>query len=291
MSNSDNQEKRLVKTDRWSTLKVRIRSAIILALVAFTLIVFSSTGFMLLMVFLAIVGLDEFYCLVERKGSRPLRRVGNLWLLGTLLAAWFGPAFLGLSFFMGLFAVLNLAVIRASRRSSVLADVAVTILGNSYLSLFAFIPMLRLLEGQFHFGGWAVPAGAVWLLVVILLCAITDISAYFAGRQFGRRALAPAISPKKTVEGSLVGVLSAGSFLAALAPYLGLQPSLAFGFGCLVSVHGQVGDLWESALKREMEAKDSGDLISGHGGVLDRFDSLAFAAPAFFLGGRFLGWF
>ena len=87
------------------------------------------------------------------------------------------------------------------------------------------------------------------------------------------------------------GLLCSAALMSALASKFGLSGESAIFLGILVSLTAQVGDLWESALKREVGIKDSGDLLGAHGGVLDRFDSLAFATPTFYLFGRFTGWF
>ena len=108
-----------------------------------------------------------------------------------------------------------------------------------------------------------------------------DIGAYFVGRLMGKRKLIPAVSPKKTVEGALGGlVFSALTGLGVCAYFnLPFSPLLAFLIALIVGASGQVGDLAESALKRTANVKDSGSLLPGHGGMLDRIDSLLFGVP------------
>ncbi|MDQ3950522.1 MAG: phosphatidate cytidylyltransferase [Gemmatimonadota bacterium] len=135
--------------------------------------------------------------------------------------------------------------------------------------------------------GVAVSPGGVLLLMPVLLTWASDIGAFFAGRAIGGRKLIPSVSPSKTVAGA-VGGLFASIVVAWLAVRFMLRPiaQLAFSplgtimFGAVISVAAQVGDLFESLLKREAGVKDSSALIPGHGGVLDRFDSLFFALPA-----------
>lgn len=126
--------------------------------------------------------------------------------------------------------------------------------------------------------------GSKYVFFVFLVVWMGDISGYFVGKAIGRRKLAPKISPGKTVEGALANTLG-GVAGGALAIGLFL-PSLGWGHGLLVAlicaIIGQLGDLFESLLKRSAGVKDSGTIIPGHGGVLDRVDSLLFAAPAFF---------
>lgn len=129
-----------------------------------------------------------------------------------------------------------------------------------------------------------VPAqGAYWTVFVIVLIAMTDIGAMAVGSLFGRHRLTK-ISPKKTVEGSLgalVLVTSLGAGLA-FAPYLGMSWWQGAALGAATCIAAQAGDLVESALKRDAGVKDSGTVIQGHGGVLDRFDSYLFGGMAFF---------
>lgn len=122
------------------------------------------------------------------------------------------------------------------------------------------------------------------LTFMLFLCVwLTDTAAYAAGRAFGRHKLAAGLSPKKTWEGALAGFVFAvgGAFLLQklLAP-AGLGPRGALALGALIGVCGQLSDLAESMIKRAVGAKDSGSLLPGHGGVMDRFDSFILAAPA-----------
>ena len=123
-----------------------------------------------------------------------------------------------------------------------------------------------------------VQQGLGWVLLACLVTWSTDSGAYFAGRRFGKRPFFAAISPKKTLEGALGGLL-AGSAAAAAVVLAGLHVALPLAplIGLSVSAMAQLGDLLESLLKREAGVKDSGTLIPGHGGILDRIDSLLFA--------------
>jgi phosphatidate cytidylyltransferase len=131
--------------------------------------------------------------------------------------------------------------------------------------------------------GWAdAPRGLGLVLTVILVTWLNDTSAYLVGRTFGRRKLAPAVSPKKTVEGALGGVAGGVATAVVAEAIFGLGFSLAGAalFGLALALVGQVGDLAESLVKRQAGVKDSGTLIPGHGGVLDRIDALLFALTA-----------
>jgi len=133
--------------------------------------------------------------------------------------------------------------------------------------------------------------GPVLVLFVLILIWVSDSGAYFAGRRWGRVKLAPVISPGKTKEGvcgALVGAIICGFALDWLKPDLGglLATIPLCIFTCLVSVEG---DLFESLIKRQADVKDSGNLLPGHGGVLDRIDSVTAAAPVFVFGLMLLG--
>ena len=133
-------------------------------------------------------------------------------------------------------------------------------------------------------------AGTALVFLPIALTWASDVGAYVVGRAVGRRRLIPAVSPGKTVEGALGGVvatvLAAYAYVAfVLVPFasLALRPAAVVLFGVAISVAAQVGDLAESLLKREAGVKDSSNLIPGHGGVLDRLDSLFFVLPVAYL--------
>jgi phosphatidate cytidylyltransferase len=136
------------------------------------------------------------------------------------------------------------------------------------------------------------PDGHRWLFIALAIVWAADSGAYFAGRRFGKRKLAPRISPNKTVEG-VIGGLACGLLVALVfAPFAGatLAQLPLVGLVALVAVgFSVVGDLFESLLKRHVGAKDSGDLIPGHGGVLDRIDGVVAALPVFALGKAWLG--
>lgn len=122
-------------------------------------------------------------------------------------------------------------------------------------------------------------------LLLIGTVVVSDSMQYYSGRLFGRHPLAPAISPKKTLEGAVGGVISGTAFMtvagARALPFSGFAPLIVLGV--LVVVLGICGDLFESRLKRAVGLKDSSSLIPGHGGVLDRIDALLFAAAPFYL--------
>ena len=128
------------------------------------------------------------------------------------------------------------------------------------------------------------PDGPALVLFLVGVTWIGESAAYLVGSALGRHRLAPVISPRKTVEGAVAQLLTSVVASLALAPWLLPEwpPAAALGAGALLGLVGQVGDLAESAIKRSVGAKDTGSLIPGHGGALDRLDSLLFNAPALF---------
>jgi phosphatidate cytidylyltransferase len=129
------------------------------------------------------------------------------------------------------------------------------------------------------------PRGEHWVLLGILAVAAGDTMAYFTGRAIGRRKLAPAVSPNKTVEGAVGGLLGSVAFAALYAH--GFLPGVPAGYaaaaGGAVGIFGQAGDLFESLIKRAAGVKDSGSLLPGHGGILDRADGILGAGPVLYL--------
>jgi len=129
------------------------------------------------------------------------------------------------------------------------------------------------------------PRGEHWVLLGIFAVAAGDTMAYFTGRAIGRRKLAPAVSPNKTVEGAVGGLLGSVGFAILYAQ--GFLPFVPAGYaaaaGAAVGIFGQAGDLFESLIKRAAGVKDSGSILPGHGGILDRADGILAAGPVLFL--------
>jgi phosphatidate cytidylyltransferase len=163
------------------------------------------------------------------------------------------------------------SVLFANRRVS---DAASELFATVYIG----IPLGMLVAGQ-TVAGWQAT------LLLMGTVVVSDSAQYYTGRAFGRRPLAPSISPKKTIEGAVGGVVFGILFMIvagpAVFPQLGVAARAALG--AVVVVLGILGDLFESRLKRDAGVKDSYALIPGHGGVLDRIDALLFAIPAFYV--------
>lgn len=198
------------------------------------------------------------------------------------------------------------AIFRTDLEQSIV-DWALSAAGACYLGLplFAAIALRRTdgpsdadwlndLAGSLSFGWEGHARGLAWLLFTILVTWLSDTGAYLIGRAVGKRRLIPRISPNKTVEG-LAGGLGAAALTGAIAAALfGLDIPWWAGLlvGLVIGAIGVVGDLAESLLKRQADVKDSGTLIPGHGGILDRLDALLFTWPAgWFIAGLMDRWF
>jgi phosphatidate cytidylyltransferase len=165
-------------------------------------------------------------------------------------------------------------IVAPSRHTRVL-----TLLCGPLVLVPAFLALGRLLVTTQGFAHG--PQIVLWL---VLLVISADIGAYFAGRRFGRKKLAPRVSPGKTLEGALGGLSMVALVAWAGAARFGLPPLEAVAFGCGVGIFSIIGDLTESLFKRAAGLKDSGVLLPGHGGLLDRIDSVTAAAPLYALG-------
>jgi phosphatidate cytidylyltransferase len=162
-----------------------------------------------------------------------------------------------------------------------LAMFVTTTFGALYVALLGFVARLGMVESAVDPAsllGW-LGAGRAWILTLLLVVWAFDTAAYFVGRRFGRHSFMPHISPKKTVEGVVGGAVAAAVVGALLVSAFGRPWLAGLVFGILVAAAAQAGDLAESMLKRAAGAKESGTLIPGHGGMLDRVDSFLFAAP------------
>ncbi|MBI2166175.1 MAG: phosphatidate cytidylyltransferase [Chloroflexi bacterium] len=221
----------------------------------------------LLVGLVAVVAVREFYRLGHALGAKPMVPFGMAWTLAMIANGHYGASFTVPVVGAGIVASLVFLLWRR-RADGALADWASTLTGALYIGWpLSHALLIRELD-----------SGRAWLLYAILVTFATDTAAFFVGRALGRRKMAPSISPGKTWEGGLGGLT--GAILASLSLYyilslpMHLWAALLMGAG--IGVAAQVGDLAESLLKRSAGVKEAGTVIPGHGGVLDRLDSLVF---------------
>jgi len=236
---------------------------------------------------LVLVGLHEFYAVCRRRGARPHEAVALAGAVLLVLGVGLWPASAPWPVLGAAISIVVLASMAAELRRgkpAPLANVGATLFGFCYVGwLFCYLLLLRRTPGTAWVAfGREVSLGFGLVLFVLAASWCCDSAAYFVGRSLGRRPLAPRVSPKKTVEGFFGGVAGAMVGAAAVAGALGWPAHHALALGLLTGVVGQAGDLANSLLKREAQVKDYGALFPGHGGVLDRFDSMLFNAPLVF---------
>lgn len=257
-----------------SDLARRVLTALVLAPLAIGAVVLGGWPFLAFLVLLTVLAQAELYGMCEAAGVRPFRPPG--YVAGALLVTvplWGGALPLATV------AVLILLAAELYRRQErPLENAAAGVLAVFYPAvLAAWVAHLRV--GAAPVIG---EAGAAWLTVTALVAVwAADSVAYFTGRAFGRTPLFPRVSPKKTVEGLIGGVVGAVAFTvlmkAVAMPFLGWIDAVVMGV--LAGAVGPVGDLTASLFKRSVGLKDSGRLLPGHGGVLDRIDAALFVVP------------
>lgn len=232
----------------------------------------SELSFLLLILLVTTISLYEFYDMVCSQEARMVRLAGVVVGLLPIIAVYGG----NLRHILGTLAlcVISFFVISLSHNRPTIHIVNTMgkgILGTLYISL---LTSHFLLIRELSFG-------REWVLFVLATIFVGDTGAYYVGRAFGRHKLAPFISPQKTIEGAIGGLLAnlvVGMTIRSLIlPHVRLWDILILSI--FVGIMGQLGDLCESMIKRAVDLKDSGKLLPGHGGILDRMDSLLFAAP------------
>jgi len=256
-------------------LRTRLLTAAVLIPIAVCCIYLGGLLFLALLVLLLTLAEIEFCSLMAHDGFRPALAfgLGMVWLF--LLDAQFSTLRL-LQPGLALILLSSLAWQLFHRRGSPVADWALTVTGGLYLGLCgACLIELRCLRD----GLW-------WTLTIVPAIMLADTGAYFVGRAVGRHKLAPTLSPGKTWEGYVAGVITGGVMTALLAslwrvvPGAGTTVSGVHGLilGLLIAILAPLGDLAVSMIKRQVGVKDSGRIIPGHGGALDRVDSILWAA-------------
>jgi phosphatidate cytidylyltransferase len=292
-----------------SELALRIIFSVIAAPLALWIVLAGGAPLAALLAIVSAVGAWEFFRIARASGARPLDDAGIA--LAGLIPLAIHAHYLGVfSVRPALVALLVLLIMAATIwlrgvEGRPLGAAATTLFGIVYTAgMLGFAYAIRYhdsvagydIVGARKLGvlGLSIAPGGVLLIFPLLLTWASDIGAYFVGRAIGGRKLIPSVSPGKTVAGAVGGLVA--SMLVAyaygrgvLAPiaHLGFTPGGALLFGAIISVAAQVGDLFESLLKREGGVKDSSRILPGHGGILDRFDSLIFVMPVAYL---LLGW-
>jgi phosphatidate cytidylyltransferase len=218
----------------------------------------------------ALIALHEFYGMT--RPLRPLVLAGYGGVIAALIGAEWGGVDWMLAGFLGTFLLTFFLYLVATTRAPATVAISGTILGAAWIGFgLGLLVLLRDLPDH----------GRLATFTVLIAVWADDTAAYLVGRVIGRHKFSPALSPAKTWEGFVAGT-AAAIFVAFVALYeegfLTITESIVLG--AVIAVAGALGDLFESALKRDMNVKDSGRILAGHGGMLDRTDALLFAGPA-----------
>jgi phosphatidate cytidylyltransferase len=294
-----------------SELALRTLFAVVAAPLALWIVLVGGAPLAALLAIVCALGAWEFYRIARAAGHNPLSDAGIA--LAGLVPLAIHASYLGVftvppaAAALVVLLLLGASIWLRGVEGRPIAAVATTLLGVAYTAgMLGFGYAIRYHDvvrgyddvGAHHLGaGWLalrVPPGGALLVFPLVITWASDIGAYFVGRTIGGRKLIPAVSPGKTVSGAVGGLVASMIVSWAYARWvlvpvasLGFTPWGALLFGALISVAAQVGDLFESLIKRESGVKDSSRIIPGHGGILDRFDSLIFVLPVAYL---LLGW-
>jgi len=275
-----------------SELTKRIIVAAIGIPIAFTVVYFGGIAFTVAIAIISSLALKEFYDMAEKKGYPTFKVWGiiiglfpfAMYILQGIFDDYASADTLHFSvwlttimFFVPVVSIVTLLLVLFSKRQNAIASIGIIFTGFFYISLMLFtLILLRNLDwyGIENFG---------LFIVIIMFCSIwvCDSAAYFIGRKFGKHKLLERVSPKKSIEGAVAGFIASVIFFPLASHFLIPEFNTVFAIilGVIVGIFGQIGDLVESKLKREADVKDSSNLIPGHGGILDRFDSIIFVSP------------
>ncbi len=269
-------------------LVFRVITAVVLVPVILWILYLAPTwGFFLLTLLVGVIGTLELFGMTH-PGDKVAQAFGTLLAIAVALALFFTPR---PAFERAVLAILVICPLIGPlftlTRLGDLATAAIRAFAISIGPLFVMVPLTLLAIMRRDFGAGTAGPGFV---VLSLMCAwFSDTGGYFAGRFLGKHKLYPAVSPKKTVEGALGG-LAGAAFGACLASFWYLKElpiSHSLPLAVLAGAMGQAGDLAESLLKRSVGVKDSGAILPGHGGILDRIDALIVTSSVVFLYGTF----
>jgi phosphatidate cytidylyltransferase len=256
--------------EKYNNFLKRTVTTIIGVSLAFLTIFWKGFPFFIIIIIIALLGLKELYSIAHKRGYRPSYILGSILTLYFIIIVVYDINCLNyyieniiITFFIILTFIFQLF---KKDYSNVLAEISITIFGSIYLGyLFSFILKIKDL-----------PNGNYFLISLLIITWANDIGAYLIGTRFGKN------KPKKTIEGSIGGTIFTIATAFALKNWLNLTFNDLICLGLIIAIIAQLGDLFESVLKRGSGIKDSGTLIPGQGGILDCLDSLIFTAPVFY---------
>lgn len=279
-------------TDKTKNLLIRTASGIVLLAIVLAALLINYATYCALALVIMLGCTIEFYKLARKAGAKPMIILGcfasvlilaaNLLLIWGVTRGWHWDLSVGIPIIIGLFVIFTIVEIFAtelvSHSQNPMLDIGTTLTAPLYtavpVSLMSLLPMVSDIAGSWN---------PLIILAYIFMVWANDIFAYLFGITLGKHKMCPRISPKKSWEGFAGGVLAATAFGAFAGWYLGGNIWLWGGVGLAVALSGVAGDLTESMFKRSVDVKDSGHIMPGHGGFLDRFDAMLLSAPVAFI--------
>ena len=276
--------------DKMKNFLIRTASGAVMLIVVLGAMLLSKWSFMALISVIAIGGMWEFYRFSQKAGYEPMKALGIftgivMLCAGLALSMFFDSANSGNALVLLVASIAALVLIvplmficELYRKSSTpIANIATSLLGALYVALpMALLIVIPMLLGGGEWNPW------IMILYIFIIWA-NDVFAYLFGITLGRHRLFERISPKKSWEGFFGGLLGAMAMGWVAAIILGASVPMWIGLALMAAISGVFGDLVESLMKRSVDIKDSGNIIPGHGGWLDRFDALILSAPFVFI--------
>lgn len=276
--------------DKMKNFLIRTASGAVMLIVVLGAMLLSKWSFMALMSVIAIGGMWEFYRFSQKAGYEPMKALGIftgvvMLCAGLALSMFFDTANSGNALILLVASIAALVLIvplmficELYRKSATpIANIATSLLGALYVALpMALLIVIPMLLGGGEWDPW------IMILYIFIIWA-NDVFAYLFGITLGRHRLFERISPKKSWEGFFGGLLGAMAMGWVAATILGASVPMWIGLALVAAISGVFGDLVESLMKRSVDIKDSGNIIPGHGGWLDRFDALILSAPFVFI--------
>lgn len=255
---------------RTSDLTLRVGSGLVLVGLFLGCLFLGGIWFTAMVTVVMVMSVGELYATLRTRGYRPVALFGFLGVVGGAIAAHVGGIDALVSTLIAAVTGVALFYSVVVRRDP-LENTAVTVMGMAWVSLLSFAIVIGRSENAVEL-----------VLLLVLLTASFDIAGYFVGRAFGRRLIAPRVSPRKTVEGLVGGIVvtaSLAAILSTIPAYDFMELPGAILLALVVSLFAPLGDAAESVVKRALDTKDMGSILPGHGGMLDRIDALLFVVP------------
>ncbi|MGH7799620.1 MAG: phosphatidate cytidylyltransferase [Thermodesulfobacteriota bacterium] len=270
-----------------SNLTKRVLTAVVGVPLLYFIFYLGGIPFLILILLVILFGNIELFKLLEAKGIQSERELGIAFSLALGIAAYFGYFYFAVVFSFAVIITFLLTLRRVDLSNAIIA-LSTGLFAIIYIG--CFLSHAILLRNIDHYSNLKTysetvqglsGAGFFYIFLVVSCTFLNDTGGYFIGRWKGKRKLIPHVSPGKTLEGTIGGIIS--SAIAAIVANLIFKSPIEYHwvilFGLVIGIVAVLGDLMESLIKRSAEAKDSGGILPGHGGILDRFDSLIFTFP------------